>query len=451
MALATLLTCAVLFGGASRQHELRLAVVELSAVVALLLSALALLRVGDWPASRLFTGLMVALVATPLLQMIPLPAAIWTAVPGRSEAVLALGLAGIQPGWVPLSLTPDKTWQSALALLPPVAMGVGILACPPAIRFRILYGLLGLTVLAICLGAAQLASGGEQLYPWRTTNAGNVVGFFANRNHMATLCLMAMPFGAVAGGRVMRENGRYAQLAPWLTAAFLGLVLIALAVTRSRAGIVLAGPVLISSLVAAWLAAGRGKRLLPVMVIGGVATLSIAAAGLALSDKIIERFVSSSSSETRFANWQIVADAAATYLPLGSGIGSFDTVFRSVEPVETLDWTFFNHAHNEYLEIVLETGWIGIGLLAAFLFWFGRRSWSAWRGRSSPERDLERAASIAILVVVLHSIADYPARTAAIATVLALCCGLLERAGRTSRRSAPPPPVTSATVQETGD
>lgn len=437
LALAALLACAVVFGGASRQHELRLAIVELTAVGALLLSALALLRAGDWPATRLFTGLMIAIAATPLLQLLPLPAAIWTAAPGRAEAVLALRLAGLDPGWAPLSLTPDETWKCALALLPPAAMAIGVLTSPQAIRMRLVYGFLGLAILAICLGAAQLASGGEQLYPWRTTNAGSVVGFFANRNHMATMCLMSMPFAAVAGGRVMRGGGRYASLAPWLTAAFLGLVLVALAVTRSRAGIVLAGPVLISSLIATWLAAGRGKRLLPVLAIGGVAALSVAAAGVAVSGKIVERFVSSSDSATRFANWRIVADASEAYLPLGSGIGSFDAVFRSVEPVETLDWTFFNHAHNEYLEILLETGWIGVGLLAVFLFWYAKRSWSAWRGRSSPERDLQRAASIGIMVVLLHSIADYPVRTAAIATLLALCCALLDRAARAAREPAP--------------
>lgn len=428
-ALMLLLTCAVMFGGASRQHELRLALVELTAVVALVLSSLALLRADEWPATRLFTSLVIAIAAIPLLQLIPLPAAIWTAVPGREEVVLALSLAGLEPGWAPLSLAPDETWQSALALLPPAAMAIGLLTCPLADRRRLLYGVLGLTCVAICLGAAQLASGGGQLYPWRTTNAGSVVGFFANRNHMATMCLMAMPFAAVNGGRAMREGGRYSALAPWLSAAFLGLVLIALAVTRSRAGIVLAGPVLISSLIAAWLAAGRGKRLLPLLIIGGLIVLSIGAAGVTSSGTIIERFISASGSETRFTNWKIVTEASKTYLPLGSGIGSFDAVFRSVEPVETLDWTFFNHAHNEYLEILLETGWPGIVLLAAFLLWYARRTWSAWRGRSSAERDLQRAASIGIMVVLLHSIADYPVRTAAIATLLALCCALLERRG----------------------
>ena len=69
-------------------------------------------------------------------------------------------------------------------------------------------------------------------------------------------------------------------------------------------------------------------------------------------------------------------------------------------------------------------------MLISFLVWYGRRSWTAWRARPSTPRDLQRAASIAIGAVLLHSIGDYPLRTETIAVIFALCCGLLELAGR---------------------
>jgi hypothetical protein len=53
---------------------------------------------------------------------------------------------------------------------------------------------------------------------------------------------------------------------------------------------------------------------------------------------------SAETPEPRFERWPRIAEAAQTYLPLGSGIGSFDAVYRSVEPLEELDSTFFNQA-----------------------------------------------------------------------------------------------------------
>jgi O-antigen ligase len=124
-------------------------------------------------------------------------------------------------------------------------------------------------------------------------------------------------------------------------------------------------------------------------------------------------------------------------------MGSFDPVYRSYEPVETLRASYFNQAHNDYLEIWLEAGWPGVALVIATFVWWGRRSWSAWRAGSHPDRDLQRAASVALLLIAAHSAGDYPLRTETMAVVFALCCVILEGAAkelspaRARRRSAP--------------
>jgi O-antigen ligase len=428
LAMAALLAASYFLGGASRQHELRLALVELSALPLLLLGGFAVLRGESNLRSGLAASVLIALVALPLLQLIPLPPAIWTHLPNRDDVSLALNLAGLSPGWSPLSLTPDRTWRSFLALIPPVAMFVGVLSCPAPARRRFVFLLLCAVVLAIGLGAAQLVSGGDRLYPWRTTDAGNVVGFFANRNHLATFCLLAIPFGVVLGSSELRRDHGGPGL--WLAIMFVALAVVTLGVIRSRAGVLLVWPVLGASLLAAWVAAGRGKpKPLLLALVGGatVATIAVALLGL---NPLLARFDSDGAPEGRFENWPVVAEAANAYLPVGSGIGSFDAVYRSVEPLDRLDATFFNQAHNEYLETWLEAGWLGIAVLIAFLVWYVRRLLAAWKARPSTERDLQRAASIAIGVVLLHSGADYPLRTETIAVVFAFCCALLELAGR---------------------
>lgn len=426
-----LLAFSVFFGGASRQHELRLALVELAALPLIVLALPRVLQGPDWPKYRLSVGLFAAVVALPLIQLIPMPSNMWMSLPNRHELTLALELAGLTPGWVPLSLTPDKTWRSFLALLPPLGMYLGVLTMAPRWRLRLIYGLLAATLAAVLLGSAQVASGGEHLYPWRTTSSGAVVGFFANRNHLATLCLVAIPFFAALGARAVRRDSNRLHL--WAATFSIGLLIVALGIIRSRTGLVLVGPVIIASLVAGWLGAGRGKPRGYLLAITAVSAAAIGAIGVVALPPIIERFDRLGGPEGRLENWPIIAKAAESYLPFGSGIGSFDSVFRSVEPLGSLDPTFFNQAHNDYLETWLETGLFGAVLLVGFLFWFGRQSWNAWSEATSTRNDLRRASTIGIAVVLAHSAVDYPLRTATIATIFALMCGLLEAADAASR------------------
>lgn len=430
VAIATVVLLAVSFvlGGASRQHELRLAVVELAALPAL---AFALLAFSDRSlrTQHSFACLILAAIAAvPLLQIIPLPPQIWTGLPGRQALVQALELTDITPSWSPWSLTPDRTWRSFLALLPPLAAFLGVLAMNGHQRDRVARIFVIAIAVAMALGAVQFASGSERFYFWATTAAGNVVGFFANRNHMATLCLVGIPFAAILGGTSIRRGGR-SRMTLWLSILFIALVILTLGAARSRTGVILLGPALGASGIAAWISTGRrwpGPATLGAIGGGIVALVALSIFALA---PIMERFDTAGAKEGRFENWPFVLDAAETYLPTGSGIGSFDAVFRSVEPLAYLDPTFFNQAHNEYLETWLEAGWLGAAILAAFMVWFARRSWAAWRSGPSHGRDLQRAASIGIAIVLVHSGVDYPLRTETMATVFAMLCALLELAG----------------------
>ncbi|WP_292068085.1 O-antigen ligase family protein [Brevundimonas sp. UBA7664] len=429
IAAVILLALSFVFGGASREHALRLALVELAALPVLVLGAGRLIKTGLWREHRFALGLMAAVVALPLIQLIPLPPAVWSGLPGRDQMVLALRLAGIEPGWSPLSLTPDKTWQSVLALTPPFALFIAILSQSQIQRERLARICVAAAVAGILLGAAQLASGSDRLYLWNTTGGGLINGFFANRNHLASFFLIALPFAITLEAATLRRKDRPTS-ALWFGALFAGLVVVALAAVRSRAGIVLFAPVMAASMLAAWIAAGRRRPGPGLLVLVGAVGAALTIVAVLALPPILARFDTGGASELRFERWPLVAETAQTYLPLGSGIGSFDPVYRSVEPLNELDGSYFNQAHNEYLETWLEAGWLGAGLIVAFLIWYGRRCWSAWRAPASRERDLQRAASIGIGVLLLHSIVDYPLRTVTLAVVFAMCCGLLELAKR---------------------
>lgn len=434
LAIATviLLALSFAFGGASQSHALRLALVELASLPLLVLASGRIIQSGLWREHRFVLGLLAAVIAVPLIQLIPLPPVVWTSLPGRGQMVLALELAGLEPGWSPLSVTPDRSWGSALALLPAASFFLAVLSLSPVQRERMVQFCIAAAIAGILLGAAQLVSGTQDLYLWNWTGAGSVTGFFANRNHLASFLLICLPFAIVLGAATLRRRDRRTS-ALWFGALFAGLVVVALAAIRSRAGITLFVPVMLVSLLAAWIAAGRGRPGPGLLIVVGSVGAALTAVAILALPPILARFDTQNAPEVRFERWPLIAETAQTYLPLGSGIGSFDAVYRSVEPLEELDSTYFNQAHNEYLETWLEAGWLGIGVLLAFLVWYARRCWTAWKAPPSREGDLQRAASIGIGVLLLHSVGDYPLRTVTLAVVFALCCGLLELAARPHR------------------
>lgn len=430
IAAIVLLAFSFAFGGASRQHALRLAIVELAALPLLVMAANRLLDGELWARHRFALGLLGCLIALPLIQMIPLPPFLWQAMPGREPLSLALDLSGTPVGWTSWSMTPDLTWRSLLALIPPVAMFTAALTLQTPERQRLVWFCLACAVASIALAAAQLASGDTSLYPWSWTDPGHAVGFFANRNHLAAMCFSTLPFAmtfaAVAAGAERSVDRRRL----WLGLIYVALAIIALAAIRSRAGILLAFSSLAASVAAAWIASGRGRPTLRLLALTGVVAAAVTSAAAIALPRILARFDTASSlGEGRSDRWGLIADAAQTYLPFGSGIGSFNAVYRSIEPPELLDATYFNAAHNDFLQVWLSTGWIGVGLIVAFLVWFGRRGWSAWRGGGSQDRNLQRASSIAIALILAHSFFDYPLRTETMAVFFALCCAILEFAG----------------------
>ena len=439
IAAIALLAFSFVFGGASRQHTLRLAMVELAALPLLVMAANRLLSGELWSRHRFALGLLGLTAALPLVQMIPLPPAIWQSLPGRSQLSLALELSQTPVGWTSWSMTPDLTWRSFLALTPPTAMFMAALALRVDERQGLIWLCLAFTGAGIALAAAQLASGNTSLYPWSWTDPGLAVGFFANRNHLATLCFSTLPFAvtfaAVAAGADRSvDRGRL-----WLGLIYVVLAIIAIAAIRSRAGILLAFPSLAASVAAAWIASGRGRPTVRLLALTGVVGAAVTAAVAFALPRILERFHTASSlSEGRGDRWVLIADAAQSYLPFGAGIGSFNAVYRSVEPPETLDSTYFNAAHNEFLQVWLSSGWFGAALIIAFVVWFARRGWNAWRGGESQDRNLQRAASIAIALILAHSFVDYPLRTETMMVFFALCCGILEFAAPPHRERRQP-------------
>ena len=437
------LVLALVLGGASREAILPNLILQMIAVLAMAAALLSAGRLDPRSLPPLLLALGVLALAGPLLgalQLIPLPAALWTQFPGRDSVAAGFGLLGLPLPALPLSLTPSATLLAMAGFLPPLAVLVlgltlGFSAFSQALRWGVVLMACG----ACLFGLVQAFLGwGGGLYLYESTNIGWPVGFFSNVNHQASLMLMAAPFLAAAASRVRfgwAVGDRDLGLAAIVGAAAL-LLTVGVIAAGSEFGYWMLGPVVgVSFLVY------RGKE---ITWRHGAAALALGlglfGAGLALWHSPLlamlglERPEGMFEDEGRVLIFATSWEAITSYWPLGAGLGSFEEAYRAFEDPQTVDNTFVNMAHNEYLQTLMEFGALGAVLLVAGVGWWIAASVHVWSASDLEDVRLRRAASVALGVLFVHSIVDYPGRTAAIAC-LAMACAVLMAAPARSAAS----------------
>jgi O-antigen ligase len=115
--------------------------------------------------------------------------------------------------------------------------------------------------------------------------------------------------------------------------------------------------------------------------------------------------------------------AARAYFPWGAGWGSFVPVNMTFEDLDTLGDRYIVAAHNDYLQLMLEGGLLGMAAAMAAPLALGAAAANLLRSKA-PGRLWSLWWAAAILL--LHSAVDYPLRTDALAAVLALAFAALD-------------------------
>jgi O-antigen ligase len=362
-------------------------------------------------------ALILALAAIMLVQLVPLPPAIWTALPGRDVYAQGAGILGFEQPWRPITLSPARTWNSLMSLLPPLAGLLLFAAIPVAARGKVLITLIVLIAASAVLGLAQRAGPpGGALYLYSITNETSAVGFFANRNHQALMLACLFPllgaFAAMPG-----RNGASAPVRLWIALGG-GVLLIPLVLaTGSRSGAVLS---LVGLLFAALLFRGGGGvpgRVRPLFIwaLVGAAIVGMVVLTLvfARADSLYRLFGDDIDTDLRIELLRPMTDLILATFPFGIGFGAFEPVFRVVEPADMLQRAYVNNAHNDLLQVVVEGGLPAILLLLAFLFWLAGRSWRVWTAKApfSPSDTMARLGTLLALMILAASLVDYPLRT----------------------------------------
>lgn len=147
----------------------------------------------------------------------------------------------------------------------------------------------------------------------------------------------------------------------------------------------------------------------------------------------VNSYVPEAKEGSRLILWRNALEILRDHPLAGAGMGSFETVYPTyqTEPINLV----FDHAHNDYVETLAETGFLGGALLAVGLLFFiliTVKNLSA--GLGSEQSWIQLGAAVACYGMLVHSFVDFNLHIPANAAWFAFCAGLATLPGRGSRK-----------------
>ncbi len=282
------------------------------------------------------------------------------------------------------------------------------------------------SLLSLFAIAQRLTSPGK-IYWTFEVHGGSLFGPYVNRNHYAGLMEMLAPLPLVMCMRRDLEAGQRVVL------AFAGaLMCLSILMSQSRGGI-LALCVQIGFIAAASLRA-RNRRAATTTLITALAVVCLLV-WLGMAGDVARRMgtLGQPLQDSAGANRLAIAKDSLPMIaqrPLtGWGLGTFPTVYPRFRTFYTD--LFVNQAHNDYLQMVVETGMVGLGAMLALLFItcrIGLRRCRHWQIRQS--HALTLAALVGISGIVVHSLFDFNLQIPANAAFFFVLCGIAVRPSR---------------------
>jgi O-antigen ligase len=418
--LAVLLALLWFAGGASRADVIGQVVTRAGSWAILIVLILFAAR-PRWQLVAPVAWFVLAAIALVVLQLIPLPPSVWTALPGRGLLAQAAIVTGQEQPWRPLSISPGATVNALSSLIVPLVMLLLLAGLTQAEHRRMILLFLGLVLASSLIGLLQF-SGTRFDHPMVNDVGGFVSASFANRNHFALFaaigCLMALVWGFQD-----RHVPRWKVLVTIALLLLFGLIILA---TGSRTGM-LAGALGIGTglLIVHHRIASELRRLPRWASVSLVVGVLVLLGGAVLLSMTLNRAVSLERAlalevgdDLRQQALPTVLAMIVMYFPAGTGAGTFDPAYRISERTDLLGLQYFNRAHNDLLEVVLELGLPALLLLGVAIGWWFWMSVRAWRAKDNSQSLLPRLGSGILLLVLVASATDYPVRTPMIMAIM---------------------------------
>jgi O-antigen ligase len=268
-----------------------------------------------------------------------------------------------------------------------------------------------------------IAPNGKLYWIWSSEQGGAIYGPYVNHNHYAGLMEMLVPFPLVLAATRFTDGNR-----KLFVVAVAALMTGSIFLSGSRGGMLafLAQIIVLAVLV---LRTRKGDWKQPMMLAGFL--ILVVGFLVWLGGNELTHRLASIHSETHAeiaggTRVTIDRDCLRMFIKrplLGWGLGSFATVYPGFRSFYS---TFFvNQAHNDYLQLLVETGAIGFALAIWFLVRLFRQAASKlkdWQETSSGA--LTVAALLGCVGILVHSFLDFNLHIPANAALFYVLCAI---------------------------
>ena len=343
---------------------------------------------------------------------------------------LALGLAQLFFG---LTLTPIATRESLLKLATYACLFfvvVQLFADAPVATWR----RVGITVLAFGFVFSFLSVLQHFWNPsrilWVGHDVSNPFGPYVNRNHYAGLMELIIP---VAAAYVLSRP----KHDPLRGVLWFGVLvpLVSVLMTGSRGGFL---AVVVEIALLGWVLVWRNplpsRRNRTALAVGALVAVAAVFAWLVpayVAERIgsVNNYAPEARAGFRLTVWKGALGVFADRPLSGTGMGSFVTVYPQFE--KEISDLVTEHAHNDYLEALAETGLLGGGLIIAALILFFSLAFRDLFPQLKIEPGwIQVGAAIGCCGLMVHSFADFNLHIPANAAWFAFSAGLASISGR---------------------
>ena len=388
-----------------------------------------------------------------LAQCLPLPPALVQTLSPQTAAVWQPVLDLLPPDtWIPLSLNPQAALTEGLRLGSYVLVYILAtqLLCSGRRLALFLSSIAGLTLFIAITTMLQRAAAPESLFWLRPTRSGlGSFGPWVYRNHYAGFMVMTCPL-LLAACRLHWPEGDSEEetLRQRLLRLFSGsglhllfgfgamAAVASVFLTQSRGGILsLTVSLLVFVLLLAWRMRER-RLILPLLA-------ALLAGAWFNWDSLLLRFqyavdASGGLRDDRLLIWKDTFSIIADFPLTGTGFGSFADVFPGYKTLA--DELFYDHAHNDFLELLAEGGAIGFLLAACFVGTVLRNGWRQIFLRHDRLAALTAISAFSGLAGLLFfSLTDFNLRNWANGLHCFFLCALLAAAGHAGQHRRRPP------------
>ena len=342
--------------------------------------------------------------------------------PRDSDEPLSASVGGRWDGWRSVSLAPSFTLERIFWYVPLlIAFLMFHAGSRDPERRRVFEAVLFLDFLALALFGLVFATiGNDKLYWIRpTVQAANPFGPYVNPANFGAVMELAVPWVVAAAWSARRLKRRSALPFPILLATG-ACCLLAGVLSGSRAAVVL----ITAALVAVALVVQRGHSVRRMLAVGLVGAAAIGSILVALSNvggrlaRFFEFGPGGLADVERLAGWRAAWAMLNEFLLTGAGIGAFREVFPIYAPAG--GDARMRHLHNDYLEVVVETGWPGALLLVWMIVAF------AWLALGNSKRSLSaNGLLIGLACLFVHAAVDFNHQIPANALLFVAAAGMI--------------------------